>query len=307
MQPTTILLTGATGLLGRQVLRECRQVAGWQVTGTAWRRTGPGLERVDLADIGGLSTFLGRVNPRLIIHAAAERRPDVSENDPEGTRRLNVGTTAALADWARRHDACLIYLSTDYVFDGRHAPYRPDAPTHALNAYGQSKLDGEHAILSSGCCASVLRVPILYGPCETLDESAVTILAQNMLASRAGESPLKMEHWATRYPTLTDDVALVLRQMAARQIETGDLRGIYHWSGNEPMTKYDMAVAMAPHLGFDPARLVPDASPPSGAPRPKDCHLDTTDLEQLGIGQATPFAAAIGRVLAPHLSPAEAK
>jgi dTDP-4-dehydrorhamnose reductase len=67
------------------------------------------------------------------------------------------------------------------------------------------------------------------------------------------------------------------------------------------MTKYDIARTFAPIIGFDPARLVPDAAPPSGAPRPKDAHLDSTDLERLGIGRRTPFASAVAAILAPHL------
>jgi dTDP-4-dehydrorhamnose reductase len=300
MTKTKLLITGATGLLGRPLFQCCRAVDDWQVTGTAWSRTGPGLERIDLADTARLPDFLRRMSPRLIIHSAAERRPDVSEKDPAGTQRLNVEATGVIAQWAKAHGAFLIYLSTDYVFDGTKPPYRHDDPTQAINAYGQSKLDGERAILAAGGAAAVLRVPILYGPCESLAESAVTVLAQNMLGARAGTGTLTMEHWATRYPTLTSDLAVLLRQMAARHLRENDLDGIYHWSGAEPMTKYDMALAMGPQLRFDVARLVADAHPPAGAPRPKNCHLDSERLERLGLGQRTPFAVAIAPILAQY-------
>ncbi len=296
----TLLVTGATGLLGRPVLRACAAVPAWRVTGTAFRRTGPGLERVDLAQTGAIPAFLDRLAPTVIIHAAAERRPDVSEKDPDGTQRLNVGATAALAQWAAAHGAFLIYISSDYVFDGTRAPYTPASPTHPINAYGQSKLDGEHAVQAAGRDYAVLRVPILYGEVEALDESPVTVLAKNMLNARPGER-LAMENWATRYPTHTGDVAAVLRQMVAHKLAHPDFSGVFHWSGAEAMTKYGMALAFAPLLPFDPARLVPDNAPPAGAPRPKDCHLDASALESLGIGQRTPFASALPAILAPHL------
>ncbi len=295
-----ILITGATGLLGRPVLRACAARAGWRVTGAAFRRSGPGLERLDLSQTDAIPVFLDRLAPDVIIHAAAERRPDVSEKDPQGTQRLNVDATAALAQWAAAHEAFLIYLSSDYVFDGTTPPYRPDSTTHPINAYGQSKLDGERAVQAAGGHAALLRVPILYGEVEELGESPVTVLAKNMLNAKPGER-LAMEHWATRYPTHTSDVAAVLRQMTELRLAGGSLDGIFHWSGDEPMTKYDMARAFAPLLGFDPARLVPDAAPPPGAPRPKDCHLDSSALERLGIGQRTPFATALPAILAPHL------
>lgn len=296
-----LLITGATGLLGRPVLRACSAQSGWRVTGASFRRTGPGLERLDLSQTEQIPAFLDRLAPEVIIHAAAERRPDVSEKDPAGTQRLNVGSTAALAQWAAARGAFLIYISTDYVFDGTTPPYRPGDATHPLNAYGLSKLEGELAVQSASSDYAVLRVPILYGDVESLDESPVTVLAKNMLAARPDER-LAMEDWATRYPTHTADVADVLRQMVAHKLAHPDFRGTFHWSGDEPLTKYGMALAFAPLLGFDPARLVPDATPPSGAPRPKDCHLGTSDLERLGIGRRTPFAAALPAILAPHLS-----
>jgi len=298
--PPHILITGATGLLGRPILSAFTAVPAWRVSGTSFRRTGPGLERVDLSQNDLIPFFLDRVAPTVIIHSAAERRPDVSEKDPAGTQRLNVGATAALAQWAAAHRAFLIYISSDYVFDGTTPPYTPASPTHPINSYGQSKLDGEHAVLASGCDAAILRVPILYGEVEALDESPVTVLAKNMLSACPGER-LAMEHWATRYPTHTGDVAAVLRQMVAHRLAHPAFSGIFHWSGDEAMTKYDMACAFAPLLSFDAARLVPDNAPPAGAPRPKDCHLDSSALEALGIGRRMPFASALPAILTPHL------
>jgi len=295
-----LLITGATGLLGRPLLRACALQRGWRVTGTAFRRSGPGLERIDLSQTEGIPAFLDRLGPDVIVHAAAERHPDVSEKDPVGTQRLNVGASAALAQWAAARRAFLIYISTDYVFDGSTPPYRPGDLPHPINAYGQSKLDGERAVQAAGGDHAILRVPILYGDVTTLGESSVTVLAKNMLEAPAG-ARLTMEDWATRYPTHTNDVAAVLRQMVAHKLAHREFGGICHWSGNEPMTKYGMSLAFAPLIGFDPARLVPDARPPQGAPRPKDAHLDASALERLGIGQRTPFAAALPAILAPHL------
>ena len=293
-----VLITGASGLLGRPVFKECTAAADWQVIGTAFSRAGQGFAKVDLSAIDTIPAFLDSVRPDAIIHSAAERRPDVSEKDPSGTQRLNVDATAAIAVWAKRNGAYLIYLSSDYVFDGTKAPYTPDSPTCPINTYGHSKLAGEHVIRDSGAIAAMLRVPILYGAVEYLAESSVTVLAQNMLKARGTGIKLPMEHWATRYPTLTDDVAVVLRQMLEYHFAKGPLAGIYHWSGNEPMTKYDMALVFAKEIGFDPAQLVPDVTPPgSAAPRPRDCHLDSSLLESLGMGRRTPFAAAVPRIL----------
>jgi dTDP-4-dehydrorhamnose reductase len=296
----TVLLTGASGLLGRAVLRELTAEPAWQVCGTAFSRARPGLVRLDLCDEPAVAAFLDRTRPDAIVHAAAERRPDVSERDPDATRRLNVAATGRLAEWAARHGAWLVYLSTDYVFDGTMPPYRPDAPTHPLNRYGTSKRDGERTVWSASADAAVLRVPILYGEVESLSESAVTGVAQQLLDARG--RALTIEAWATRYPTHCDDVACVIRQMLAHRLNHRDFRGTFHWSGSEALTKYDMAVVMAPLLGIDPSTVQPDARAPAGAPRPKDCHLDCRDLERLGMGRRTPFAAAM-RSLLPRFAP----
>jgi dTDP-4-dehydrorhamnose reductase len=293
-----VLITGATGLLGRPVFNACSAVKDWQVSGTAFRRGGLAFTKVDLSAIETIPPVLDTLRPEAIIHCAAERRPDVSEKDPAGTRRLNVEATAAIASWAKRTGCYLIYISSDYVFDGSHPPYTPSSPTCPINTYGQSKLDGEEAIRASGAMAAFLRVPLLYGNVEYLDESSVTVIAQNMLNARGSEKKLSMDHWALRYPTLTDDVAVVLRQMLEHHWSKSPLTAIYHWSNNEVLTKYEMAMAFASTLNFDPAQLVPDMTPPSHAvPRPKDCHLDSSLLESLGIGQRTPFAQTIQDIL----------
>jgi dTDP-4-dehydrorhamnose reductase len=284
-------------MLGRATLRELHAHApAWRTIGTAHSRARRGVQALDLCDEAALATALEALRPDVIVHTAAERRPDAVEGNPAATQRLNVEVPGRLAAWCREHGSWLIHLSTDYVFDGTRAPYATDAPTCPLNAYGVSKRDAEEAVRGQSPDAAILRVPILYGEVETLAESAVTVVAANLLALKPGAT-LRAEDWATRYPTHTDDVAVVLRQMVEHRLADPGFGGILHWSGNEPFTKYGMACRMADALGIPRSRLVSDPSPGGGAPRPKDSHLDCTALAALGIGRHTPFAAAIARIL----------
>ena len=292
---SSILITGATGLLGRAVHHACLQVPGWQRSGLAFNRARNGLGRLDLRDARAVKDYLDAHQPRIILHCAAERRPDQSEKDPENTLLLNVEATARLAKWSAAHGAWLVFISTDYVFDGVTPPYQPNAPTNPLNLYGRSKRNGELAVWAETSDACVLRVPILYGDVETLDESGVTGVARQIRDAQ-GQS-LALEDWAIRYPTCVGDVAVVLRQMIERRLTHPDYRGTYHWSGTDHFTKFGMGRIIAKILAINPGTLVSDPRPPSGAPRPKNCHLDCSDLERLNIGQRTPFAQAMTKIL----------
>lgn len=297
----SVLVTGATGLLGRAVLREFL-LAGYDATGLSHRRRAARCLPADLADTASVASLLDGIGADVVIHCAAERHPDVSQRDPEGTRRLNVDATREIASWCLRRGAFLVVISTDYVFDGTKPPYRVEDEPNPLNAYGASKLAAERAALeASDGAAAVLRVPILYGDTDDLSESAVTVLAANLLKASPGET-LSFEARCIRYPTHTADIAQVLRRMVEARRGGMALDGIFHWSGGEAMTKLDMARAMAPLLGIEGVTIAPDTRPPTGAPRPVDAHLDLSRLEGLGLSIAgRPFASAVASILGPFV------
>jgi len=284
------------------MMQEFRKHDEFTVTGTALRRSGDGLDRLDLCQEESVRTYLAKCAPDVIIHSAAERFPDVCENDLEATTRLNVDATRVVAECARDLKAFLIYLSTDYVFDGTSPPYFPDSKTNPLNNYARSKRDGELAVRDAMNDAVVLRVPLLYGPTEDFDESPVTAIAGDVVSAEGKE--IVFDDWATRYPTYTEDVAVVLRQLVQYRDTHGTRPGpqTFHWSGDEPMTKFGIGKAISETLGVSCDNLVPNPDPPPGAPRPRDCHLDTAALDQLGIGQRTPFRTGVKHVLKSLLS-----
>src|SRR5258707_9472246 len=131
-----VLITGASGMLGRDLMRRFADVGA---VGTALSRTGAGLTRLDLTDHAATAALVRELRPKVIVHAAAERRPDVSEKDHAATRALNVDATANLGKAARHAGAYVLGISTDYVFDGSKAPYREEDAPHPLNYYGQTK------------------------------------------------------------------------------------------------------------------------------------------------------------------------
>jgi len=199
-----VLITGATGQMGRALMRTLAQKH--DLRGTCFSRESKSLLRLDLRDAVALQRAFDEFRPEVVVHCAAERRPDVSENDQEGTLKLNAAATEQLAQLCETHDCLLVHLSTDYVFDGTSPPYKPRDATNPLQFYGTSKRRAEEVVLSSNPSrAAILRVPVLYAKDpESLQESAVTVLADAVMRH---SHPAKLDDWGKRYPTLVDDVA----------------------------------------------------------------------------------------------------
>ena len=291
-----VALIGASGLLGRAVSNELASITRWQMIRTAFRHGDTSTITLDIRDECAVRQFIADQAPDAIVVTAAERRPDVCENDPVLARALNVDALGFIASAAQEIGSWILSISTDYVFDGTQPPYQPDDAPNPLNAYGRSKLDGEQALLRSGARSCVLRLPLLYGPVIDWGESAVTSLTPAIVASARGVAPAVMDAWATRYPTFTPDVAVAIRQLLERHEIGESVTGVMHWSGDEPMTKFDIAQRIAQVLNVD-AQITAERSPIDTTPRPRNCHLASDALEVLKIGQRTPFDAAIRAVL----------
>mmetsp|Transcript_18818 Transcript_18818/g.47862 ORF Transcript_18818/g.47862 Transcript_18818/m.47862 type:complete len:301 (+) Transcript_18818:2-904(+) len=300
------MITGASGLLGRALMKE---FSAFDVHGVVYSRLPEGdtrYHRCDLTDVKAMEALYHEICPELVIHAAAERKPDRCENEQGATEALNVGTTAALARLVlgSKGNCFLLVISTDYVFDGTQPPYKPNAPTNPLNYYGVTKRDAEDALWKSGHTGGVLRVPILFGPVENLNESSPTSLVPQLLAAKESGTPVKVDDWAVRWPTHVDDVARACRRLCERRLRHCMLSGTWHFAGPVRTTKYGMALDIAKYLGVPPELVIADGAPPAGAARPKDCTLDTTALCLMGICKASEqkvFADTIGDIIKPHL------
>ncbi|XP_078087683.1 methionine adenosyltransferase 2 subunit beta [Mustelus asterias] len=292
------LITGVTGLLGRAVYKEFVD-NGWDTVGYGYKRARPKFEKVNLLDPGAVRQIIQDFKPHAVIHCAAERRPDVAESQPEYTRQLNVCSSGCIAKESAEIGAFLIYMSTDYIFDGSKPPYREHDTPNPLNQYGKTKLEGERIVLQNHPGAAVLRVPLLYGKIEKLEESSATALFAKVQCHSVMAC---MDHWGQKFPTHVDDVARVCRQLSERRLQDPSISGIFHWSGNERMTKYEMACTMAEIFNLPSNHLRPDTDcAHDGALRPRDVQLDCSRLERMGIGQRTPFRIGIRRCLWPYL------
>ena len=222
-------------------------------------------------------------------------------------------STSNLAKLTSSRGILLLYISTDYVFPGTRgeAPYKANSKPNPPNIYGQTKLDGENAVLEttdSTGLGVVLRVPVLYGHVEpegNNKESAVNTImdvlwkSQDRIKATSDSEKIKMDHWALRYPTNTEDVGRVCVAICKQYLsilstkdheKTKALPTILQFSSEDKMTKYEICQAFAEIMGLSTDGIVADEDGGGGAGgtlRPYDCHLDTSDLKELGIDTKT--------------------
>ncbi|KAG5931886.1 hypothetical protein E4U53_001558 [Claviceps sorghi] len=292
----TALVTGATGLLGREITNAFRRSPGWTVKGT-------GYSRADGIDV--LRVNLENDNTAELDRLLDETRfPDKVDKNPDAARALNIAASKRLAQAALSRGILLIYISTDYVFPGTpgDAPYEADAEPQPTNLYGQTKRDGEIAVLGVAekmnkvGSAVVLRVPVLYGHAETPAESAVNVLMESVWKAQTEGTKVQMDHWAIRYPTNTEDVGRVCRDVAVKYLEVdaagqrSTLPSILQFSSEDKMTKYEICQSFGKMMGLDIANIAANTQgndPSATVQRPYDCHLSTSALRKLGIDTTT--------------------
>lgn len=236
------------------------------------------------------------------ISGAAERSPDICSKDPEAACALNVRAAQALANLTRERSILLIYISTDYVFPGKpgDAPYGTEASPAPTNEYGQTKLDGEKAVLEAtkhtGLGVS-LRVPVLYGSVEEgkNNESAVNVLMDVLWKAQEANASIKMDDWAQRYPTNTEDVGRVCNDIADLYLQTppaerSNLPNLLQLSSEDRMTKYQICEIFAEIMGLPMSGMTANKEgndPKAAVQRPFDTHLSTQSLKDLGIDVST--------------------
>lgn len=289
-----VLVTGASGMLGRQVMRRLEADDGtWEVRGLYSSRPGGNLVQCDLTDSSHIDQQFVEFAPDVVIHSAAERRPNVVFKQPELAHALNVDVTRNLAEACQKHNAMILFMSTDYIFDGENPPYAVDAEPRPLSTYGEQKVAGERICVEKCRSSVVLRVPLMYGPIEYAKESGVTAMYDEL---QRGIDKADNLQW--RYPTYTCDVAKILAKMLQVHFDgVQPLRGIYHWQASEALTKYDMVRAIAAIADMDASAIKASLAPPK-FPVPPDSRLDCSRLErELAIdAQAyrTPFRDALG-------------
>ena len=281
-----ILVTGGSGFLGGAVVP--RLAREHDVVGLAHTRSATALRRCDIRDADALRTVLDEVRPDAVVHLAAYRDPDFCETHPAETLRLNVAPTETLAE--HLPDATrILFVSTDYAFDGMRPPYAETDEPAPVNRYGASKVASERAVLRRPG-SLVLRVPLLVGAGPSLAQSG---FIGQLVAAVRGSEPQAVDDVLVRFPTWIGDVAEAIAFLLARPAD-----GIYHLSGPRGATRYAWTREVAEILGRDAGHCAPSATIiPRPAARPPDSQLADPRIHAAGFPPSTDFADVVRSVL----------
>lgn len=206
------------------------------------------------------------------MHSAALTDVDRCEREKDLAFKINVEGTRAVAEGARAAGSFLVYVSTDYVFDGRRGLYREGDQTGPVSYYGLSKLLGEELSLDQGCVA---RTCVIYGRRPASGKVNFALWILNSLGS-GKEISVVTDQFIT--PTLNSNLAAMLLEAADRQ-----LSGIYHLSGASRVSRYDFACQLADTFELDSRLILPSRMSDLDwlAERPKDSSLDTSKARQM--------------------------
>ena len=274
-----VLVTGVKGQLGYDVVRELekRQIEA----------VGVDVEEMDITDAAQVETVIRNVNPDAVIHCAAYTAVDAAEDNEELCRRVNAQGTENVAKVCQEMDLKMMYISTDYVFDGQGTrPWEPDDERDPLNVYGQTKYEGELAVEKYVEKFFIVRIAWVFGV------NGKNFI-KTMLNLGKTHDKLTVVNDQTGSPTYTYDLARLLADM----IQT-DKYGRYHATDEGMCTWYEFACEIFRQAGMD-VEVAPVTSDeyPAKAKRPANSRMSKKKLDENGFERLPSWQDALKRYL----------
>jgi dTDP-4-dehydrorhamnose reductase len=270
-EQATILVTGVNGQVGFELLRSLQGLG---------RVVGCDRAALNLDDANEIRRVVRDVKPQLIVNPAAYTAVDKAESDVDAAMRMNATAPGVLAEEAKRVGAALVHYSTDYVFEGSgEIPYVETDAVNPQNIYGRSKLEGEQAIVASGCAHLIFRTSWVYGSrgknfLLTMLRLGAEREELNVVADQIGAPT-----WSR---TIAELSANVLAQAAAGGANWWEKRsGIYHLTAGGATSWHGFAEAIFEFsdLARKPrVNAIPASAFPTPAARPANSRMSNDKL-----------------------------
>ena len=251
-----ILITGANGLLGQALVRRMSRFPEYDVLATAlddaprFQRSSGGYVPLDVTRPSDVRNVFEDFAPDVVVNCAAVSDVHTCRENRSRAHAVNAQAVKTLAVHCRSVGARLVQVSTDFVFDGTDGPYEESDRPNPVNDYGRTKLAGENAVREAGLSKwSIARTVLVYGTGHALSRSNVVLWVLDRLSD--GE-PIHVVDDQWRTPTYVEDLAKGIERMVHFE-----KTGIYHLSGREMMTVYDLACTVANMFGLDDSLIHP--------------------------------------------------
>lgn len=247
-----VLVTGSKGLLGQKLTALLQEDETLYPIFTA--RSAPAVPPIrgefqilDVTNAEACKRVLTQTRPDVVINTAAMTQVDQCETEQEACWKANVTSVENLIAACSTINARLIHLSTDFIFDGSRGPLDETEAPNPVNYYGKTKLEAEQRIQQSGLHWCILRTVLVYGVTRDMSRSNIVLWVKDSL-SKGNAIKVVNDQWRT--PTLAEDLAMGC-YLAAKKEATG----IYHISGKDFVTPYDIAIKTAQFFGLDISRI----------------------------------------------------
>jgi dTDP-4-dehydrorhamnose reductase len=269
-----LFITGGSGLLGSKF----QYVAGdtHEIITTYHKNPGENSVQFDVTNEKDVAEKITSLNPDAVVHAAALTNVDYCEDHPDEAWNINAKGTDNVAKACEKVGSKLVYVSTDFVFDGERGMYREDDETNPLGHYARTKLEGENFLKEHhDLNYAVARVSVLYGWHTRMN--FVTWVINEL--KNGNEINIVTDQYNS--PTLADNAA-----EAMIKIIEMDKTGVYHTVGDERINRFDFAVNIAEVFDLDSSLINPIKSTNfvQKAKRPKDSSLNVEKVQKdLGI------------------------
>lgn len=275
-----VLVTGVKGQLGFDVVNELEK-RGHIAVGTD-------VHNMDITDMNQVQTVIKEANPDAVIHCAAYTAVDLAEDNVDLCRRINAEGTRNIAEVCKELDIKMIYISTDYVFDGEGTHFwQPDDTRSPLNVYGQTKYEGELAVESLLEKYYIVRIAWVFGV------NGKNFI-KTMLNLGKTRDHLTVVNDQIGSPTYTYDLAKLLVDM----VET-DKYGRYHATNEGICSWYDFACEIFKQAGFHHVTVSPVSASeyPAKAKRPSNSRMCKDKLTENGFKKLPTWQDALSRYL----------
>jgi dTDP-4-dehydrorhamnose reductase len=236
-----ILVIGATGQLGRLCMDAFGR-SGYEVFGSSSSQSpSNSMIRLDLAKKGMGRDLILKLRPDVCLISGAMTDVEGCESSPERAFRINTEAPGEIAEAARDFSCRVVYLSTEYIFDGENGPYSETEAPNALNIYGKTKLEGEHRVL---CCSDqnlIVRTTVVY----SFHEGGKNFMMQ-LLKRLSSSEKMNVPIDQISSPTYAPDLAMALEGLVSKKVS-----GIVNAVGPDILSRRDFAIRAAKILGFD--------------------------------------------------------